>query len=530
MVELEKIKECILSDTPDWVKSARRYSRKLDVHINGNDVAGYLNQVDFYENEIQYSLRKRFATSNKFVFENLLRPVDKVFNADGGSTIVKAKTDASQEVINGAISNFHGGYSVRKFISSIQSSKYYSDPSGIVFFEWNEKETYPTFKSIHSIRNYEADGRKIKWVLFEPFQIEGKEGDFYRFVDDSFDYLFWVKDKHITQIEEETYVNPFGRVPAFTNSDILNPELTYHISPVDSVVELADHYLHTTSIKNIYEFLHGYPIFWAYVQKCNVCDGTGLYDNSTCHACGGDGHTFKKDVSDIIKLKPPETADQPQLAPDVAGYVQPDLETWGEQRVELDWIWGLMHYSMWGTSRQETANNETATAAFLDVQPVSDRLNKFADAYEQTETMIIDLLGKFYIRDNYEGASVNYGRRFLMESPDAVWQKYEKARAAQAPKASLDYLLIQFYQSEFKNDIENLVKYKKSVILEPFVHKTDDEINSLPVLQEDKIRKFYFSEWWKTLSDDDIIIQSIESLTKKFDDYLKEKQNAKEVQ
>lgn len=532
---LDEIRDIIEQGVPDWVTVARKDSKKLNVHVNGIGTAKYLDHVAGYENERQFTLRQKYATSNKFVFENLLRPVDKVFSANGGSRIIKTKMEASDKTISIKLSDVRGGYSLKKWIENIQANKYYSDPSGLIFFEWNDGITYPTLKSIQCIQNYEADGRKLEWVLFAPEKrVDSKgveiSGDFYRVIDDEKDYIIRVIDKNFTIVEDETFVNPWDKVPAIVNSNILDSTLTYHVSPVDPVVDLADHYLRTTSVKNIYEFLHGYPIFWAYVQSCRVCDGTGLYNGNTCTTCGGDGHTFAKDVSDIIKLKPPTGTDEPKIAPDVAGYVQPDLETWGEQRTELDWLWGLMHFTMWGTARQDKAANETATAAFIDVQPVNDRLNKFADCFEQTEQLMTDLIGEFYLHDNYEGSSINTGRRFLVEPPDVIWKKYETAREAGAPKISLDYLLIQFYQSEFKDDIQNMIIAQKGIKIEPFIHKTDEQINDLPIKDDDKKAKFYFNEFWRTLNQQDIILTDVDSINEKFKDYLSKIENGQEVQ
>lgn len=533
-LQFEEIKQIIKAGEPDWIKQAKKYTKRLDVHINGNGTAEYLDRIQGFENSAQYVLRQRYATSNKFVFENLLRPVDKVFSATGGSDTVQTKTEPSEKLIAQKLDQTTNGVSLRRWIEQIQSNKYYSDPSGLVFFEWDKTETKPTLKNVHVLRNYQYDGRLLEWVLFEPHKKTDASnnempGEFYRLVDDAYDYTIYVNDDNYIVVEDETYVNPWGKVPAIINSNLINSDFTYHISPVDSVVDLADHYLTTTSVKNIYEFLHGYPIFWAYVQKCRKCDGTGLYEGADCPKCDGDGHTFKKDVSDIIKLKPPTSNEEPKLAPDVAGYVQPDLESWREQRTELDWLWGLMHFTMWGTSRQVGADNETATAAFIDVQPVNDRLNKFSDAYEQLENLMVDFIGKFYLKDNYEGASINYGRRFLVEPPDVIWKKYVDAKEKGSPKVTLDYLLIQFYQSEFKDDKKNMIIATKGIKLEPFVHKTDEEINSLPVKEEDKTAKFYFNEFWKQLDKKDVLITDVDKLREGFLNFLKDK-NGQEVQ
>ena len=522
--EIDEIKKLIVSDSPDWVTKARDNEKKLQVHINGIGTAKYLTQIDGIENDQQFALRQKTLTSNKFVFENLLRPVDKVFSASGGSRYIETKTEQSEEIIKGRIKKFQGGFGLRKWIQEIQSGKYYSSPNGLLFFEWEENDTYPTFKDIFAIKNYERDGRKIEWVLFEPVKRKdesGKEhpGEYFRFVDDSNDYLFYKVNESIVLIEEETYLNPFGFVPAFTNSNILDSTLTYNLSPIDSVVDLADHYLRTNSIKNIYEFLHGYPIFWAYVEPCRTCDGTGVYDGGVCPTCNGDKHTFKKDVQDVIKLMPPTSTEQPTLAPDVAGYIQPDLESWREQRTELEWLYDLMNFTIWGTS-QERAENETATGAFLDVQPVNDRLNNFTDAFEQTERYIIDIIGAFYTSENYVGASVNYGRRFLVEPPDKVWAKYQEAKAKGAPKEVLNYMLNQYYQSEFKDDLQSLNVDQKAMRIEPFIHKSDEQIMKLNISNEDKLKKYYFNEFWKLLDRDEILMKSEEQLNQMFNEFI----------
>lgn len=536
VLSIEDIKVLIKKGQPHWIKEACEDHRKLDVHINGEDVAEYLESVNNYENARQYELRKKFATSNKFVFENLLRPIDKIFSAKGGNKTISASTKSKEQLLKGKISEIQYGYSVTDWIQKIQANKFYSDPNGLVFFEVKDNETYPTIKGIKCIFNYLSNGRYCEWVIFKPEKrndIAGKQidADFYRVVDDKFDYLIKVKADQFTIVDEETYPIMFKRCPAIINSDLIDAELEMKKSPVDSVIELADHYLNTSSVKNIYEFLHGYPIFWAYVQPCRKCDGTGLYEGETCTSCRGEGHTFRKDVSDVIKLKPPTSSDEPTLAPNIAGYVQPDLEVWKEQRIELDWIWGLMHFTMWGTSVQDSPNNKekTATEAFINVQPVNDKLNSFADSFEDLEKKMVDFIGDFYLRESYKGSSINYGRRFLVESPDQIWNKYEKAKVAGSPKVSLDYLLNQFYQAEFANDLESLTVATKGIKLEPFVHKTDEEISSLTeVLIEDKIKKYYFNEWFKSLVYEDILLKDVDTLSNEFETYLKIKNDARQ--
>jgi hypothetical protein len=525
VLEEKEIIQIIKAGTPDWVKAARKQTKTLNVHINGIGTAEHLAKVNNHENSTQFQLRKDFATSNKFAFTNILRPVDKVFSARGGSKIYKVGKETREQEFKAKLSNVTLGMSLSKWIENIQSNKYYSDPSGIVFVAWDNEDAYPELKSIFQIKNYESSGRTLEWILFEPEErigVDGEkiDGEFYRFVDDAIDYtIHRQSDDTFIFIEDERYLNPFDQVPAIINSDLFDFTLTIRKSPIDSTVELADHYLRTTSVKNIYEFLHGYPRYWEYTHECPICLGTGIYDNEPCESCHGSGRVLRKDVSDVLALKVPQEND-PKIAPDVAGYVQPDLKTWEQLRTELDWLYKLMYFTEWGTT-QEHADNDTATGRFIDSQAVNDRLNAYADAFEDMEKKITDLLGVFYFDTIYKGSSINYGRRFLIESATAIWDQYLDAKEKGAPKQTLDYLLIQYYQSEFQNDIETLAIMTKASKVEPFVHKTDEEINGLELVNNnDKIKKYYFNEFWMSLTQTDLLVKTVDQLKSDFDKYI----------
>lgn len=525
IVEESKIAEIILSEEPDFIKEAKAKQVILDVHVNGRGVAEYMRKIESYENEEQYKLRKKFTISNKHVISNILRPVDKVFTAKGGSEVYNIKGgDITKEEFKNKLSNIRFDKSIRAWIHSVQTNKYYSDPAGLVFFEWKDGETYPTIKSIQCIENYKAEGRNVEWVCFEGVKRKGSDGteipgEFVRFVDDAYDYMFHKNGDKLTLLEDERYDNPWGKVPAIVNSDILNDQLRYSDSPIDIIVELADKYVRTNSIKNIHEYLHGFPFFWMYDQKCSSCNGFKEIDGKQCTACRGTGYAYHRDVSDVNRIKVPRGED-PKIAPDIAGYVVPPLDIPKEQREELNWIWGMMHYTMWGKDFEQGQNNQiTATAALLNVQPEVDRVSLFSRAFEDMEQKMTDIIGKFYFPDAYESCSINYGRRFLMEPADKVWEKYLNAKEKMAPKSTLDSLLNEYYQSLYANDSQMLGIMLKGMRLEPFVH--DDIMSIQSILTSDLLkRKLFFNEWWKTLDEQIILLSDDEKLNDLFTNYL----------
>jgi len=523
----DEIVDIIKIGQPDWVVEAIKEHKRLNVHINGKHTAAYLKAIDNIENPKQLALRQKFLTTNRHVFANISRPVDKVFNAKGGGNLYNLNTESKEKKLTVRLSNIRHGKTVRNWIKDIQANKYYTDPSGLVFFEWDSTSTYPTIKSIKAIQNYESDGRTVEWVLFNPVEDTKTKTNTYRFVDDKFDYTISVKDDQFTILLKQTYNNPFKEVPAIINSDIINPDLTHNESPFELIVSLADHYLRTGTIKNINEFLHGYPIFWRYATDCKVCKGTGFIDGKQCTTCSGTGKNLDKDITDVIQIERPG-AGEPVLTPGLAGYVTPSIEAWREMRIEQENIQALMELTIWGSKMVKDAGNETATAAFLNVQPVNERLNGFSDAFEDMEKKMTDFIGTFYLKV-YSGSSISYGRRYLIESPDVIWKKYEAARKEGVSKVALDYLLLQFYQSEYNNDIENLTVMQKSIKLEPFIHKTDEELVKLPVVDNDKKAKIYFNEWFKTISTFDLLTKEVNILQKEYETYLKTKQDVTNV-
>lgn len=526
MLSIDQVKELIKAGRPKWIQSAEKDCKKYCVHINGDDVDEYLMPLDGWENSQQAKARKELVTSNRFLFENLTRPIDKVFTATGGNNVYPKNKD---KIIK-AIGNIRHGYSIKKWIQNIQANKYYTDPNGLVLFEWDQASTYPTIKGIGCLFNYATSGRDVEWAIFQPENTD--KGRTWRVIDELYDYTYKESGQALILVKEKTFKNPFGKCPAIVNSDIMHFELDRKDSPFAPVIELADHYLRTGSVKNIYENYHGYPIFWAYGQPCKRCHGegfihgegslSGLQVPEICPSCSGTGNTLRKDVTDVIALKPPSSPDDPKLAPDIAGYVQPDLLTWKEMRIEMDWLKSEIFFTTWGSNY--IRNQETATATFIDAQPVNERLSQFSESFEDMEQKMTELVALFYIKSAND-ISINWGKRFMIESPDAIWKKYIEARKSGSPKTALDYLLNQFYQSEYQNDAEALITSTKLIKLEPFIHLTEKEVKDLGLTGIDLVAKFYFNDWVKTLEDGYVFVTDIKKLRIEFDVFIQTKKD-----
>ncbi len=510
----------------DVINKSADLSKSLNIHINGIGVDEYLTQVNNFESEEQFKVRKEITISQKYVFHSIVRIINKIFTAKGGSNYYqlgeKAKDkDLELELIS-KLKDIKG-VPLRKWIQNKGLNKYLVDPNGIFLIEHKlvdgQKLCYPTYKSVSSIHDYKLNGREIDYVIFrlEQQEVDGVVKQIYRLYDDEKDLFFTISNNEVEILE--SYPNPWGKVPGVVIGDFYHNEFNIFDSRFSIGIELAKKRLNTESVKAAYEYYHGFPLTWQLLfKKCIPCNGSGYIKGKVCTSCHGSGYDLNKDVSKILGIIPPQSSDDPKLTPDVGGYIQPDIETWQEQRKELDWLEKKLQYTLLGSYIQEKADRETAVSRFIDVQPVNDTLNDFADWVENTEKPLTDFMAKYYY-NNYIGCSINLGRRYMIEGPDELWEKYEKARKAGAPTEKLDDDITEYYEAKYANDAKTLQIQKKLFFVNDYRHLTIAEAKqNLP--WEEFLRRLLYDSWKLTVSDDLIASTPTESLKKLFDTYI----------
>ena len=521
MLSFEEVKVIVSTPLDPCIKAARSMSDKLRLHIDGIGLDDYLARINNYENEAQFEARAKHAISNKFLTEELLRPVDNAFQARGGSRNYKFKTSDKEDSLIDKLVNVKANASLSEYIEQEWFHRFITDPNGLIFMEIKESKDEseevreeveepdtiiePTYKSIYSIRAYKQNGIFVDWVIFEPHEIiadsdepknEEKNKNRFWAVDEKFYYLYEISKDGLILIN--SIENSFDKVPAILCSNIQDNVTGWKKSPIDSQVELLDKYLVSNSVLTISEFFHNYPIPWSYVDKCNTCQGSGIITDAhnrdvECTSCGGTGKGGRKDVTDAIELKIPD-ADGVKIDPPM-GYITTPTEAYTNQVDSLDRGWDLMFFSQWGTTVSKDATNETATGRFLDAQPVNNRLNKYSKSIELAHTAIVNFIGEFYFPETFDVAIIQYGRRYLIETPDQIWEKYLKSKKDNAPTSTLDLLLFQYYESEFRENERLFIFETKKAKLEPFVHWDIEMVKGLGINQIDFYKKVYFSDW-----------------------------------
>lgn len=503
----------------------KKQHRLLRMHIYGIGMIEYLTRISGLENTQQIALRKKYARSNKDLFSSLLSPLNKVFSAKGKNKTYNVGTEKTQLEFRDTLATINNGNSLEVWLQSYWKEKIAADPNGLFLIEKdNEGNPYPTYKSILSIRDYKQSGQKVEYIIFEPQKRDnnGTIEETVRVYDDEGDKLYLKRADTFILLEDESFINTIDEVPAVVISTFEDTNSAYKRSAIYNEVELGNEYLLDTSVKRIYKFLHGYPIFWKYASKCPVCNGSKYIAGVECKSCNGTGFSSTKDVSDVTILKPPTEAGQPVIAP-IAGYEAPPSEALTQMTDELALLKSAIEFSQWGTT-QEKGENETATGRFIDVQPVSDKLNIYTDSVEIIESLLVDFIGKIIYQDAYNGNSINYGRRYMIETPDQLLDKYTEGKTKKLPPSTLDYLLEQYYQGQFASDFRLLTYYQKLAKLEPWVHMTVNEVPASYQTTIDYQKKIYFSDWKNSIKIDDVVKTDLKKLDKQLTEFTNKKQ------
>lgn len=533
----------IIKENPgkQQIASARSASKRLRLHLYGEGLDTHLQEIPGFEAKSMRNVRAKYAKSNKDLFSRLTRPVDKVFTAKGGSSYYNLP-DEQERRARQLMQSLPGGTSVRKWIETTWKPHLMDDPGGVLLIELLPREeaiqardrgeayAYPTYRSSATIYDYQTTGTRVEWIAFsltstdkEYYGIPDKE-QAYRLIDDAADYI--VKKTEFDDVlilERLTLENYFGRVPAMRNSDLADPANDGQVlSFIDPVVELAESFLLDGSIRRVHKFMHGFPKYVEFASECPECRGTGFKEAKSCDHCGGTGKKATIRVNDIKLLSWPGSREEAVIMPaDAAAYISPDKTYFDISTADLADLESAMHVTLWGSQAKvqttgmttgADGTQRTATEVMDEMKPEADRLAAISEMAEVRHKFITDMILRVHGFPGYENSSINYGRRYLLESPDAVLARYQDARAKGAPKSVLDTLLNEYYDTNYQADPVGLAIAKKLMYVEPFIHLSEQQLKALMPGEADWKAKLYFSEWLATVNEATLLSSTVQLL------------------
>ncbi len=536
------------------IREGKAYADRMRMHLYGEKLSEYLSLIDGFEKSQARDLRAKYAKSNKDLFARLSRPVDKVFSAKGGSVYYNLSDQQQSRAITAAQS-LPGGETVRSWVKKHWMPHLLDDPFGLIVMEILPREeaiearregrsfVYPTYRPTSDLLDYKPDGSEVEYVIFNLSAAEKKafglpaDQTFFRVLDDSTDRIVrWDEKETAFEVPSLTLPNYFGYVPAMRISDIINPAKDgYVLGLFDEAVELADQVLLKGSIKAVHDFLHGFPKYSEFADECPTCAGSRFHEGEKCKTCSGTGKKIMVRPSDTKLLNWPENGEPVILPNQVGGYISPDKTFHEIAKADIADLENLMHFTVWGsggkikTSGMELSQEgpKTATEVVDGLKPEAARLEQISEMAEKRHKFILDAVVRLNLSlPNYQGASVNYGRRYLLESADALWLRYADARAKGAPQNILDSLLNEYLDANYQSDPIGLAVAKKLMYVEPFVHYTPAQVKGLSPAESDYKAKLYFGEWLATVSEAQLVALEVAQLRELLAAYADAKQLA----
>lgn len=553
ILDLTQITDIIINNPGrDLVNKGCQYNKLLRMHLYGEGLETYMQPIHGFEKPTLKDLRVKYSKSNKDLFARLGRPIDKTFSARGGSIYYNLPESQDKKARNLSL-NVRDGYSIRKWVEMFWKPHMLDDPYGITFLEIlpgqqavkardeGRSFVYPTYKCITGIFDYLAKGSSLEYVVFNVSKSDKRKAGLkdedivYRVVDDAFDYYVKRVDDKVEVLQNLTFPNYFAFVPAILNSDIIDPQTEGGVlSLFDEVVELANHFLLKGSIKVTHDFMHGFPKYSEFADDCSDCKGTGFNSAGDCESCRGSGKSLMVRVSDVKMLTWPDSNDTPVIKPsEVGGYIEPSKTFYEIATSDLSMLEDQMSVTLWGThsksktqgmAMDSTGDAKTATEIMDEVKPQSDRLHPISEMAEKRHKFILDAVIRLQVAMGYQGSSVNYGRRYMLEGPDAIWEKYADARVKGVAIGALDDLLMEYYEAKFMSDPVKLAIQQKLMKVEPFVHYKIGEVQAFRPGPDDYKAKLYFGEWLSLQNDGIILATEVNMLRESLYEFSGKKQ------
>lgn len=512
-------------NTEQWVRDARAKSTTFKALVNGVGFHKELIQkIEHLESNERALVRKKYSKDIRDLFSRVFKKRQNVFDANGGSENTGIKNNNINQSFNDRVSKFKANKSLFNYLSETYFKLQDVDPNGGIMLEYKKIndtfDLYPSYKSIFDIRYYQSNGQMVDFIIFEPKVIGDGLFNMWRFVDSLNDYYVIEIGGNFIIDKNKSFNHPFGSVPFQILSEecVIGSEV--RVNSVDEISELAKDYARDKSILTIYKFQKGAPIHYRYGNmKCSSCSGLGKQGNEICNTCTGTGKPLKADVSDVYLFPIPKD-NQPFLGDKIAGFVSPDLDTWKQYKEDLRDAENIIEDTIWGTDKthQDKNTNETATGRYIDIQPISNKLNTYSNVIENVYNYFANCILNFVDLSKDKDDYIYHrslGRHYIIESPDVLTERYGKSKIAGDNNTILDKQLEEIILSKYKNDPITQSKMIKKAQVEPYVHMSISEVNEF-YSSEESYKKTAFQKFWLTANTE----KTVEQLNKEFSQYM----------
>jgi hypothetical protein len=527
-LELNQIKQILQKPTKrQLIQKAVKLQRRLRFHTETNIVTSDINQpASLFLDWVKSLLPKdkyntflqlfRFPLPTPAVVEDVYRELERVFYSRNSSS--------SYQFTSSELAEDWAEYRKNKLNEpdvwkTVGWKKMQVSPNSILVIDLpevqtsNRPEPYFYWLEIDAVIDYElsANGITFEWLIFK--QPDNRIAVF----DNDSIRVYQLNDKNeIQSLVSEAY-HDLGYCPAsfFWSSQLNECSSDLKKNPITKELSNLDWYLFFAISKQHLDLYAPYPIYSAYEANCNFennetgdyCDGGFLRNSNGEYKILSNGTVEKCPCCSEKRIAGPGSfleVPVPNQSEGIADMRNP-IQITTIDRESLDYnvsecvrLKNEIVVSVVGSggnvSEKEAINETQVTANFESKTSV---LNALKTNFELAQKFVEDTICKLRYGDAFISSSISWGTEFYVFTVGELYSKYKQAKDNGASNSELDAISQQILEVEYRNNPLVLQRMLILKQLEPYPHKTLDEVLKLhekQLLDENLVRlKINFS-------------------------------------
>ena len=566
-LELNQIKQILQKPTKrQLIQKAVKLQRRLRFHTETNIVTSDINQpASLFLDWVKSLLPKdkyntflqlfRFPLPTPAVVEDVYRELERVFYSRNSSSSYQF---TSSELAEDWVEYRKNKLNEPDVWKTVGWKKMQVSPNSILVIDLpevqtsNRPEPYFYWLEIDAVIDYElsANGITFEWLIFK--QPDNRIAVF----DNDSIRVYQLNDKNeIQSLVSEAY-HDLGYCPAsfFWSSQLNECSSDLKKNPITKELSNLDWYLFFAISKQHLDLYAPYPIYSAYEANCNFennetgdyCDGGFLRNSNGEYKILSNGTVEKCPCCSEKRIAGPGSfleVPVPNQSEGIADMRNP-IQITTIDRESLDYnvsecvrLKNEIVVSVVGSggnvSEKEAINEIQVTANFESKTSV---LNALKTNFELAQKFVEDTICKLRYGDAFISSSISWGTEFYVFTVGELYSKYKQAKDNGASNSELDAISQQILEVEYRNNPLVLQRMLILKQLEPYPHKTLDEVLKLhekQLLDENLVRlKINFSSLVDRFERENINIiefasnmpmrNKIDIITNKLLDYVKE--------
>lgn len=510
-LELNQIKQILQKPTKrQTIQKAVNMQRRLRFHTETNVAVSDINQpTTIFLDWVKHLLPKdkfniflqlfKFPLPTPAVVEDVYRELERVFYSRNSSSSYQFTDSELAEDWSQYKKNNLNEPEVWK---TIGWKRMQVSPNSILVVDLPQVQTslrpepYFYWLEIDAVIDYQTfrlDENQFEWLIFK--QPEHRIAVF----DDTSIRVYQLNEKNEIQSLISEAKHDLGYCPArfFWSTQLNEKNKDLKKNPITKELSNLDWYLFFSISKQHLDLYAPYPIYSAYEADCNFennetgdyCDGGFLRNAKGEYKILNDGTVEKCPCCSEKRIAGPGSflevpiPNQSEGVADMRNPVQittidkDSLDYNVNECARLKNEIVISVVGSGGTVSEKEAINETQVTANFESK--TSVLNALKTNFELAQKFVEDTVCKLRYGGAFISSSVNWGTEFYVFTVTELYSKYKQAKENGASNSELDAISQQILEVEYRNNPLVLQRMLILKQLEPYPHKTLDEVLKL---------------------------------------------------